>query len=71
MKTATTSLPDVKIVKIDSPTKKTLLGVNLHNPIWLLLQISFGRKPCIKEAMKSKPPINFAFHAFRIILSNI
>lgn len=38
MKTATTSLPDVKIVKIDSPTKKTLLGVNVHNPIWLLLQ---------------------------------
>ena len=38
MKTATTSLPDVTIVKIDSPTKKTLLGVNVHNPIWLLLQ---------------------------------
>jgi hypothetical protein len=26
------------MLKIDIPTKKTLLGINLHNPIWLLLQ---------------------------------
>ena len=26
------------MLKIDTPTKKTFLGINLHNPIWLLIQ---------------------------------
>ena len=27
-------------LKIDTPTKKTLLGINLHIPIWLLFQLT-------------------------------
>ena len=32
---------------------------------------SFGKSPYIREAMKSKHPINFPFPAFRIILSHM